>query len=349
MDSPEIDHGPEVFETSDVESEPGIKKVEEPNESIARDPLASAQDAAANYENSVISDELTFVDFSGNVSRNLANSGYNVQRLYESRQQKLSRIAFELEELEKDGKSSEITELGKVLEKLRKSESQEGGIELAVGELFQNIDAALKKPTTESESKKPDEVLQLEKRIAELEQLVGTAEEPPTSLRNAINNATRRVSVLYDHEFELDKVKEEIRSLSKEMENFATAKRVAQVASGSDGPVALQVDFEHKVAALYDRLPEFDKVNSTVPLMLNRLKSLHHVHSESGHAVECVSALDKMLSEMSLDMKKWDEAIDKVDKSITQQQAAFESNAVVFDKKMCALLERIKKQEAARR
>lgn len=342
--SPDLDHGPEVFETSDVESEAGLDLQEEQNESIARDPLALAQDAAASYESSAINDELTLADFLGTVSRRLGQSGYSVERAGESRRQKLSRIALELEELLKEEGDLEIEELGKQLEVLTSKDRVDPELDLGISGVFKDIDAALKvKENVEPTA--GDEVLRLEKRIAELEDLVGTTEEPPSSLRNALNNASRKVSVLYDHESELSAVKAEIKLLNKEMELLATNRRMAQVASGSKEPVSVQISFEHKVSSLYDRLAEFDRANTTVPLILTRLRSLNRVHAESGHAIECVSNLDKTLAELAQDMKKWDESIDKIDKSINEQSEAFGRNSEVFQKKMNAVLERIEKLE----
>ncbi|PVH18479.1 uncharacterized protein CXQ87_001407 [Candidozyma duobushaemuli] len=322
MDSAEEDHGPEVFETSDVESESGTNHVEESSESIARDALAPPSDAVSSYESSALSDELTLVDFSGNVARRLAQSGYNVEKLGETRKQKLARIARELEELEKE-EPSEVEVLAGKFRELKAGEEKSGDFDVGVGDIFKNIESALKERSTKEYSES-NEVLRLEKRIAELEEAIGSNEDTPTSIRNILNNASRKVNVLYDHEEEIAAVQTEIKSLSKDMEALAA----------------------NRLSSLYDRLTEFDRVNAIVPSMIARLRSLNSVHAESGHAVECVATLDKTLSSLASDLKKWDDSVDKIDRSLVEQSEAFEKNAKVFQKKMEDVMSRIDKIEA---
>lgn len=344
MDSAEEDHGPEVFETSDVESESGTNHVEESSESIARDALAPPLDAISSFESSALSDELTLVDFLGNVARRLAQSGYNVERLGETKKQKLARIARELEELEKE-EPSEVEVLAGKFRELKAGEERASDFDLGVGEIFKCIESALKEKST-TEHSDSNEVLRLEKRIAELEEAIGSNEDTPTSVRNILNNASRKVNVLYDHEEEIAAVQTEIKQLSKDMEALAANRRMAQISSGSKEPPVVPISFDHKVSSLYDRLSEFDKVNAIVPLMIARLRSLNSVHAESGHAVECVATLDKTLSSLALDMKKWDDSVDKIDKSLVEQSEAFEKNAKVFQKKMEDVISRIDQIEA---
>lgn len=344
MDSAEEDHGPEVFETSDVESESGTNHVEESSESIARDALAPPLDAVSSYESSALSDELTLVDFLGNVARRLAQSGYNVEKLGETRKQKMARIARELEELEKE-EPSEVEVLAGKFRELKAGDEKNGDFDLGVGDVFKNIESALKEKSKKEHSES-NEVLRLEKRIAELEEAIGANEDTPTSIRNILNNASRKVNVLYDHEEEIAAVQTEIKLLSKDMEALAANRRMALISSGSKEPPVVPISFDHKVSSLYDRLGEFDRVNTIVPLMIARLRSLNSVHAESGHAVECVATLDKTLSSLALDMKKWDESVDKIDKSLVEQSEAFEKNAEVFQKKMVDVMRRIDQIEA---
>lgn len=343
MDSDE-EHGPEVFETSDVESETGPVQPEEANENIARDPLAPPQSAVSSYEKSTLSDELTLVDFLGSVALRLASSGYNVERLRETKKQRIARIAQELEELEKEG-PNEVDLLIEKFGQLKAEKSTKLSADLVLGEVFTKIDKALKK-TGGSGAAEPNNVLDLERRIAELEDVIGSNEETPSSIRNIVNNTSRKVTVLYDHKDELATVKKEIQLLSKEMEVLATNRRMAQIASGSKDAPVLLVSFDQKVSSFYDRLAEFERVNSTVPLIIARLRSLNVVHSESGHAVQCVVNLDKTLATLALDMKKWDESVEKIDKSVEEQGRVFEGNVAVFEKKMNDVMERIGQLEA---
>lgn len=343
-DSPDLDHGPEIYETSDVESETLLSHKDDPNENIARDPLVLAKDASSAFEASVITDDLAYIDFLGTVAQSLTRLGYNVGAT-ETRLQKLARIAQELDQLQKADQTSEIDQLRLKLAGLKGLQGLDAEFDMRISEIFQEIDSALA-PIADVETQKTVDVLRLEERIAQLEDMVGSGDEPPASLQNAIKSLARKVSILFDHESELEAVKTEIKLLTKEMEALAASKRMAQVTSGSKEPVNLPISFDHKVSALFDRLAEFDKVNSTVPHIIARLKSLNHIHNESGNAVECVTTLDTTLGAICQDMKKWDESIEKIDQSIQKQSSAFDRNTEVFERKMEAVLERISKLEA---
>lgn len=92
----ETDTGPEVYETSDVESLEVLPGSTEPVPDVET-PALDAGAAAKQFEKNVIVDAFDVVDFLGSVAR--PQAGFRVGRVAETPQERLRRISAELDEL----------------------------------------------------------------------------------------------------------------------------------------------------------------------------------------------------------------------------------------------------------
>lgn len=341
LDLPDMDQGPDVYETSDVESEEQLPVPEKESQDIDANHLAT-DEAKKLFEKDVIVESLTLVDFLGTSA---GTSGYSIKRMDETTEQKLARIAFELEEIRshEPNKLSHVDSLSVLLENL--VEEKSGGL---YGEklraVFARIDPTEDLDTIEKEQREnkeakegkgetgPSEVLQLEKRLFSLEEVVGVSDLVTSkSLRNHVNDMMRRIDVLYDLEFEMGHLKAEIRKLNKDLETLTTNRRLAHLTQGEAAPTK---PFEAKIDSLHEKLPDFERANLVVPKLISRLRSLHQVHTEMAHSVSAVIEIDKTIHDLSEEMRKWDTALGEVNAALDKHSEAFEDNRKVVERKL---------------
>lgn len=329
-----VDTGPEVFETSDVESLDILEPPEEAHSDVDHSVLDPSS-AKEHFEHSVISDKGEIADFLGSLTS--ASLGYTTRTLHETSAQKLARIQAELVELKAEKvNENEVDKLTKTLENLLEGKDSTNSIHaqrlrLAFDRLNQRLfrsngqnhegdnnqkDVRSKEPGTE--------VLDLEKRLHELEDIVGVKDlQSSKSVRNHVDDLRRKVEVLYEPEFDLAHLKGEIKRLSKEMDELNAKRRMAQISSG-DVSVKPSIPFEIKVASIFEILPEMETAMAAVPALVARLKSLHHIHAEVGHSVSAISNIDKTIESLQLEMKNWSENLDQVNLAIDTHTKRFD-------------------------
>lgn len=381
---PDIEEGTrDIFETSDVESEPVSETVESANDDINTTEITT-KNAQKRFENDVLEGFLGPVDFLGSVAAAGSGfQGYNVTKVDETPSQRLARISRELDELrtvyDANGASNdtenEMDRLVGVLETLNagKTDQPLGVYNDRIRAVFDQISHHIQventpteagnAPAALSEPKRPSdaEILGLESRLTAIEGLVGAesvqelqrapADARATrTIKHHLNDLTRRVNIVYNPEFELGTIKNEIKELNREAEKLATSRKLAQLTmqTGSavvQTPSVRSTGFEAKVDALYTRLDEFDKVNSVVPHVLSRLKALHRVHSDMATSVDAVTTLDDTISGIKRDLLAWDLSVNALNAQVDEQSAVFEKNCATVEAQVAAMVSRIEKLE----
>lgn len=338
--------GPEVFETSDVESFEELSTPVESNENITRDPLdpTSARD---KFEQHAIVDSLEVVDFLGSIWG--TQNGYSVRKVRETPNQRLLRIRGELEQIKLESEPGEVKELQDELHKLLQQAELPGLYQELFEDAFGRLTADITE-VAESEVRLPDEskrrensdFLELEKRVSHIEQRIGVPEVLlENSLRNHVNDLARKIDVLYDPEHDMKHMKSELKRANKELETLAANRRLALLSlDGKSEPMAIQ-PFHMKVDSIYSKLPEMEKVAPIVPLLTLRLRSLHQVHAELAHSVECIGQIDKNISDMDMEMKKWNESLDEVARGIKEHLSVFEQNRAAAETRLSELEARL--------
>lgn len=334
--------GPEVFETSDVESLEELPPSLEASEDIAGDPLDTSS-ARDKFEQHAIVDSLEVVDFLGSIWG--TQSGYSVRKVKETPTQRLLRIRGELEQIKLESESSEVQELQEKVHALLQQTEQPDLYQEIFEDAFEKLQvepsitqkAHASKPE-ESKPRNNSDFLELEKRLFSIEQKIGIPEvQLENSLRNHVSNLARKIDVLYDPEHDMSYLKSELKKANKELETLAANRRMALLSlDGKPEPAAAQ-PFNVKVDSIYSKIPEMEKMAGIVPLLTTRLRSLHRVHAELAHSVECISQIDKNISDMSMEINKWNESMDLVAMGIKKHQTVFEQNRKVAETRLAEL------------
>ncbi|ODV67945.1 hypothetical protein HYPBUDRAFT_137889 [Hyphopichia burtonii NRRL Y-1933] len=366
QDLPDIDHeSQDVFESSDIESDLDISAsqttVQNEEDSDIDQSTFSSKDAKKRFANDHLVGEVDIVNFLGDISKkSLFKNGYKVTAIDETIEQKLARIKRELEEIQlikskeeveqSDQEPSEIDNLVSLLEELSVSDRKHEEINYynqRIKEIFSNIKVDTSEEQRNSKTDPVESssanILLLESKLNTIENLLGSESlqqlqnsihKPRNkTIQNHLNDLTRKINIIYNPEFQLNKIKQEIRDLNKETERLATNRKLALITSKSNNKYdqiqqtqQSRSTFEQKVNSLYDRIDEFDNVNAILPSLLARLKSLHKIHADIGQTVSTVNGIDQVLESMKMDMSKWNESLDKVNQDLDNRRSIFEIN-----------------------
>ncbi|KAM9928400.1 hypothetical protein OXX80_010029 [Metschnikowia pulcherrima] len=373
----DLDQGPEVYETSDVESvdDLGVRTQESSGPEVVTDHF-DAVSAHTAFEEITLEGMLELVDFSGSLAaESSGRNTYHTRKWKETKDQRLARIAQELSEIkeEDDEQKMQVEKLRNLLEASVENKGRAGYYFERLSTAFDQVEAQLSSikhkailessyesgTETELESSPTNHtsqsaVLELESRLAGLEQAIGLNELSSTpNLRNHLRDLERKVNVLYNPEYELGNIKQKVLELNKELEALAKSRRMAQLALPEHDRVShtrvnevtstrsSSNDFEKKVEAIYSKLDEMEKAKSQLPAVIMRLKTLHETHRGLAGAVDAVSELDDTLGTLKRDLLSWNENLDLTKLAIKEHAKGFENKQHDIEEKLQLMESRV--------
>lgn len=342
-DLPDIDQaGQEVFESSDVESElelprevPAIEDVDESNIDI--------QLSKDKFARSEILDSVTY-DFLGNVSR---LNGYHLNQVDETVEEKLSRISRELEEIKILDKSPTTTKqvyhFQELLNLLKKQQLHDSGNHIHPD--YISIDSVFEKivPSQESGSVISTENIQslasLEERLNTIELSIGT-ENPSKPLNLAIRDLDRKISIIENPEYNFETIQSEINKLDKELVTLEMKRKVLNLDEDilEKDTLPSAVSNLVKIDEIYERLPIINQYNSLAPKLLSRLKTLSKIHHDLEGSVELSGSIDQVLKDIELDMRNWDQTLNKLNENLVNYEKNFDANSSSINERVNDLI-----------
>lgn len=362
------DPGPEVFETSDVESLEDItsqaietRLPEHENALEISEEGFSASSVRERFESYAILEPQS-INFLGSVTkRGLGESGIPVVRWAETKEQKLSRIEQEVIEL-MEGEAEERLRVDKILkslhsitqnngengyynqkmkEALELLASSETKITQLVGASFQaNLeDITIQNRKNSGSRQIMGEITELEARISKIEASVGSVDDiSQKNLRVHINDLERKVNVVLDPNHALEPAIHKVTKLSKSLENLLANERKVDLhlgdRAGTTGMKSADTPFEMKVNRIYSKLPQIETANEQLPFLINRLRSLHETHSSLATSVAVTGSVDQTLHALQQDMQDWQKNLQEISECLDTREANFATNSALVDRKL---------------
>lgn len=324
-DLPGIADGPQVFESSDVEEAPLVCSDDAASDVDVA--ATSRADAVSAFERYVVADP---ADFLGHAGVALGDAGYGVAHVRETTKERLTRIARELEEIkatEASDPTDDVDALVRTLEQMDTGDAQVSPYGDRVQAAFDDASTQLARLETLARAHGPVQassavVLNLEARIDRLESVLGTSSQTQ-SLQDQLDEVSRRANLVYSPEYHAKIVGAEVEQLNANVEKYLQNRRLAHIGrplaeASPPTPIDLKID------EIFAKVPQFDKMANILPGILDRLKSLSGVHNEISNCVSTVAEIDNTLGDMRSDMRKWDAAINDVNRRLDEEQSAFD-------------------------
>ncbi|KAJ8071565.1 hypothetical protein OCU04_001888 [Sclerotinia nivalis] len=150
----------------------------------------------------------------------------------------------------------------------------------------------------------------------------------------------RQVSILTESTpSSLDSISRRVRTLTQEAEKLEESRKSAKAAQDSlrsaggevapeDGEDAEQIS---KINALYGTLPTIENLAPLLPSLLDRLRSLRAIHADAATASENLDRVEQRQAEMTNDIKKWQEGLEKVEEAIIRGETVIGGNMKVVE------------------
>jgi nuclear migration protein JNM1 len=179
----------------------------------------------------------------------------------------------------------------------------------------------------------------------------------PMTVLPTLDVLQRQVSVLAESSpSSLDSISRRVRTLTQEAEKLDEVRRSAKAAHdelrAAGGDAALNTgngdemgDLEQgaKVNALYGTLATIENLSPLLPSLLDRLRSLRAIHADAATASQNLEKLGKRQEEMTTDIKKWREGLEKVEEAMRQGETIIGGNMKVVEGWVKGLEERMTK------
>ncbi|KAI9640656.1 hypothetical protein NHQ30_010963 [Ciborinia camelliae] len=182
-------------------------------------------------------------------------------------------------------------------------------------------------------------------RLALLEKVLGlnsTMDSTSNSIAvlPTLDILERQVSILTESTpSSLDSISRRVRTLTQEAEKLEESRKSAKAAQDSlrsaggeispdDGEDSEQIS---KINALYGTLPTIENLAPLLPSLLDRLRSLRAIHADAATASENLDRVEQRQVEMSNDIKKWQEGLEKVEEAIKQGETVIGGNMKVVE------------------
>ncbi|OCL01801.1 hypothetical protein AOQ84DRAFT_443770 [Glonium stellatum] len=173
------------------------------------------------------------------------------------------------------------------------------------------------------------------------------ADRPPKPILHTLGNLEQTLStVAAATSTSLDAASQSVRKLIQEAERLDELRRSAHASNELNLPAnqrntrdstALNGDSKSleetermsKINALYGTLPTIDSLSPTLPLILDRLRTLRLIHSSAGAASSMLEEVERRQAEQESEIKQWREALEKVEEKIQEGEGNLLNNVKV--------------------
>lgn len=186
-------------------------------------------------------------------------------------------------------------------------------------------------------------------RLASLEQAIGLSGSnmpdtgdtaPSRPILPTLQNLDRDLSALSttSNVTSLDTLSKRIRQLIQEAERLSDIRKATQSADSTtastnglpNGTAKSAVqdspDQSYKLNALYSTLPTIQSLSPTLPLVLERLRTLRLIHTAAGNAAATLEEVERRQAEQEAEIKQWREALEKVEKALVAGEGVMKGN-----------------------
>lgn len=185
-------------------------------------------------------------------------------------------------------------------------------------------------------------------RLASLEKALGLSGSnmpdagdaaPSRPILLTLQNLDRDVSALSTtgNTASLDTLSKRIRQLTQEAERLSDLRKAQSIDAPSASTNGLQNgtgtttpkssdDQSSKIKALYSTLPIIQSLSPTLPLVLERLRTLRLIHTAAGNAAATLEEVERRQAEQEAEIKQWQEALEKVERALVDGEGVMKGN-----------------------
>ncbi|EGG15425.1 dynactin 50 kDa subunit [Cavenderia fasciculata] len=175
-------------------------------------------------------------------------------------------------------------------------------------------------------------MVDLDKRLANIETLVGSKSELSIPLCQSLVEIRDKLNLLDSTKIDVLNVK--LKNTMKQMETLKTQDESTTKAFTTN---------EKKIAEMFDTMNRWDHISSQLPSIINRLYTLRSLHEEGLSFTNHLSNLEKEQSNISSLLKTNSSLMNKMDDSFKNNMTTIQSNIELLEKRITEIQSKLNK------
>ncbi|KAK8222985.1 Dynamitin-domain-containing protein, partial [Phyllosticta paracitricarpa] len=179
-------------------------------------------------------------------------------------------------------------------------------------------------------------VSDFDSRLSQIEKALGLnatnmpdiASNPPKAILHNLDTLERQLTTITDVSTNsLDAASRRVQKLTQETERLEEARKAARASQEAvSGAYIEDPERVAKINALYGTLATIEQLSPTLPLVLDRLRTLRLIHTSAGTASATLDDLEKRQGEQAEEIKQWREALAKVEENLNTGEGTLQNN-----------------------
>jgi nuclear migration protein JNM1 len=178
-----------------------------------------------------------------------------------------------------------------------------------------------------------------DQRLAHLEEVLGlnalnmpdVADKPPKPILHTLGDLEHQINAISStNPTTIEAVGAKVRRLNQEAQAAQVPKDPASANSEGTG-FEEEPERVAKINALYGTLATIESLSPTLPLVLERLRTLRMVHTSASTASATLDGLEKRQAEQANELKQWREALGKMEARIKEGEGVLTSNVKLVE------------------
>jgi nuclear migration protein JNM1 len=173
---------------------------------------------------------------------------------------------------------------------------------------------------------------EFDNRLTFLEQALGLASDSgfeqdgsdgPKPLLHTLSTLDRQIQTLANSSATVDAASGKARKLIEQAEHLL---KVKSEYNALDHPTTEDAENVSKLNALYGTLGTIDSLAPTLPLVLDRLRTLRLLHTSAAGAGGTLDVIEKRQAEQEAEIKQWREAVEQVERNVKSSEGGLLEN-----------------------
>lgn len=172
---------------------------------------------------------------------------------------------------------------------------------------------------------------EFDSRLTFLEQALGLANDniqdqdgdAPKPILHTLSTLDRQIQTLTNSSASVDAASGKTRKLIEQAEHLL---KVKSEYNALDHPTIEDTENVSKINALYGTLTTIDSLAPTLPMVLDRLRTLRLLHTSAAGAGNTLDEMEKRQTEQASEIKQWRDALDQVEKNLIGSEGGLTEN-----------------------
>lgn len=190
-------------------------------------------------------------------------------------------------------------------------------------------------------------LLNLERRVHNLETLVGPRKLTDKSLATELGELAAQAKLIHNDSDTLDQFHRRVQEIEKEYENSLLGRKSKDDRVLHHHAVDQMESQESRVNELYRYLGVLKKYGPILPQLTNRVKEINGISMKQTESLNLMRTIDVSIEDLQKQVQQWEEVTQTMEQKLTTQEVELEENIKYFNHTMAKLEDRIRRSNSS--